>query len=288
MKSSLFAITIFAFFLLNTSCSTLQELAKMEKPSVSFSDYKITDLSLDTADLLFDFKVENPNPVAIEIKNYAYDFQIDQQSFLQGSQLANTSIDASGESIVQVPVTLEFDDLVQSFRSVLSQDEINYTIDTIIGTEVPILGLVELPITHDGTVPVVKLPKLNIASFRVDDLSISKASLMLGIEIANNNIFGIDLNDMNYSIELNGLSVIEGKFTEAIQIEEKSTLIVEVPVEFNLLQLGMSAYRMLNSNNPMEYNINGNSNIGVDLPYFKSSSFDFNQAGTVTLTNLSR
>ena len=285
MKSSLFAITFFALLFLIMGCSTLQELAKMQSPSVSFSEYKITGLSLETADLLFDFKVENPNPVAIDIKNYTYDFQIDEQSFLQGSQVANTTIDASGESTVQVPVTLRYDDLVQSFRSVLSQDEINYSIDAVIGTDVPILGLVELPITHEGTVPVVKLPKLKIASFRVDDLSISKASLMLGIEIANNNIFGVDLNNMNYSIDLNGLSVVEGQFTEAIQIEEKSTSTVEVPVEFNLLQLGMSAYRMLSSNNPIEYSIIGNSNIGVDLPYFKSSSFDFSQTGTVNLTN---
>lgn len=281
-KRLLFLSLLCIFF---TSCSTLQELASVQKPGISISDVNISGLSLQNIELLFDVEVDNPNPLSIDLDSYEYDFLIGQNSFVKGSQTVDTEILASSKSIVQVPISFTFQELYDIFGSLKDQDETTYTLDTKVGVNVPVLGLMELPVKKEGTLPVVKPPSISLGKLSVKDLSFTKADLELELKIDNPNAFGLIMNTLDYAVDINGFSAITGSSNKRIEIGNKESGNVKIPVSFNLLQLGVGAYQVLKSGNPLNYNLSGNANVGATYPLFQNSPFDFAKSGVVNLNN---
>ena len=149
----------------------------------------------------------------------------------------------------------------------------------------PILGFTEIPVEKSGMFPVVKAPKISASKLSVKNLSFTKADLELVLDIDNPNAFGVSLKDLNYNVNINGLNTISGTTSSEINISEKGKNTVKVPVSFNLLQLGRSAYNLLKSDQPLEYSLSGSSNIGATLPFFDVSTYDFDRSGTLNIFN---
>lgn len=266
-----------------TSCAALEDLASVQKPGLSISDVKISGLSLQDIELIFDVEVDNPNPLSVDLSSYEYDFLIGQSSFVKGKQTLDTEIQAASKSIVQVPISFTFKELYDIFGSLKDQDETTYTLDTKVGVNVPVLGLMELPIKKEGTFPVVKPPSISLGKLSVKDLSFTKADLELELKIDNQNAFGLIMNTLDYAVDINGFSAITGSTAERIEIGDKESGTVKIPVSFNLLQLGVGAYQVLKSGDPLNYDLSGNANVGATHPLFKSSPFDFAKSGIVNL-----
>lgn len=263
----------------------MSELAKFEKPTISVADVSVTDLSLKDIELTFDVAVNNPNSLSAKLSGYDYDFRINESSFVSGKQPSNTTIEAAGESIVQIPVRLGFSELYDTFSSLRNEDEAGYTLNLTAITELPVLGVTEIPFETTGVFPVVKIPQLGISGFKMKKLSLTKAEFDLGLSIQNPNAFDIDIDDLNYGIDINGLNTINGVISESIAIKEKGETRIDVPVSINLLQLGAGAYNILKSNEPLDYSLSGSSTIGASLPFFKTSDFDFSRTGEININN---
>lgn len=272
------------FFGLN-SCATLQEFASIKKPDLSISSVDITDISLSDLELTFDVDVDNPNQVAVNLASYDYDFLIDGSSFVKGKQPLTSQIKSGGTSIVQIPVRFTFSELYQTFNSIRDKDETPFNLKAVVGVDLPVLGLTEIPIEKSGMFPVVKPPKISASKLSVKNLSFTKADLELELNVENPNMFGVSLNDLDYKVDINGLSTISGTTSSEINIAEKGQNTVKIPVSFNLLQLGRSAYNLLKSDEPLNYSLSGSSKIGATLPFFDVSSYNFDRSGTLNIFN---
>ncbi|MEP1141600.1 MAG: hypothetical protein ABJH44_15385, partial [Balneola sp.] len=66
---SLLIASIFA-----TGCTALKDLASIQKPKITVTDFKISDISLRDIELIFDVEIDNPNAVAINLASYNFDF----------------------------------------------------------------------------------------------------------------------------------------------------------------------------------------------------------------------
>jgi LEA14-like dessication related protein len=282
MKSLL--ITLFLFTFLN-SCSALKDLASVQKPTLSVTDVNVSGLSLQDIELTFDIEVENPNPVSIDLNSYEYDFMIENNSFVKGNQPLATTINSTSKSVVQIPVNFTFKELFQTFDSISDKDETGFQLNANIAVDLPILGLTEIPVNRSGTFPVVKVPTISASKLSVKDLSFTKAELELELNINNPNAFSIDLNDLDYEIDINGLRSISGSTGKSIEISEKGSSTLKIPVTFNLIELGRSAYQLLSSDKELEYSLTGNTNIDTSLPFFKPSNYNFDRSGSLNLFN---
>ena len=278
-----FFVIIFLFFA--HGCNSLQQLANIQKPDISFADMKISELTLQDVELLFDLKVDNPNPLAIKLSGYEYDFFVNEASFVKGQQSLSTQIEASGESIIQVPVRMTYGELLDTFNSLRSKDETGYTFKANVNVDAPVLGLINIPVEKTGTFPVIKMPKISIGDLLVKNLSFTKADLELQLNVENPNGFDLLLNALNYDVIINGLTSLSGSTEETVTVNKKGEGSIKIPLSLNILQLGMSAYNILKGDEPLEYSLNGDANIGADLPLFESSTFNFNRSGQVDLNN---
>ncbi len=283
MNSKSLCFLSFCFLLLG--CATLSELATMKKPTLSIEDVSITDLSLKDAELTFDVAVENPNSLSAKLSAYNYDFKINESSFVSGSQPSNTVIEASGKSTLQIPIRIGFKELYNTFTSLKDQDEAAYTLNLIVITDLPVLGITEIPFETEGIFPVVKAPKLSVSGLKMDKLSLTKADFTLDLNIQNPNSFDVNLDRLKYEININGLNTINGIITESVAINKKGEDSIKLPVSINLLQLGASAYNMLKNKKPLDYSLSGSSIIGATLPLFRTSDFDFSHSGSININN---
>lgn len=264
-------------------CSELKKLSNVQKPTISVDDFRISGLSLQDVELTFDLQIDNPNPVAVTLSSYNYDLQIENNSFVKGTQPLDTTIPAKGRNNISVPVMFTFKELYNTFTSINSKDEGAYAFLANVEISIPVLGMIEVPIEKNGTFPVVKAPTISVANFSVKDISLTKAEIEVELNVANPNTFGMILNQLDYNVELDGLSAISGEIIERIEIGKNETETIKIPASFSFLDLGMAAYNALTSDDPFEYELSGSANIGASLPFFESSSFNFDKTGVVDI-----
>jgi len=249
------------------SCSTLLEMASAQKTTLSLFDFKIDNISLQEVYLCFDVEVNNPNSFQISLNHYAYDFQINGNSFVTGTQNLETELEASSTSIFQIPVTFEFQELYDLFSSLKGQDETEFMIDGIAGVDVPILGTMEIPISKSGTIPVIKPPSISVQSLKLTELSLSKVAFEFGLDINNPNSFQLDVVNLDYALDINGFNSISGLIEEAAEVAPKSNSLLIIPFEFNLLQIGMGAYQVISNREPLDYKFSSSTLVSMNLPF---------------------
>lgn len=266
-----------------TSCSQLKSLTDVKKPTVSVDDFRVTGISLQDIELTFDLEVDNPNPVALTLSSYDYDLLIENNSFVKGSQPVNTRIEANGKNLISIPVMFTFKELYETFTSLSGKKDGAYSFLANVEVEVPILGMVEVPIEKSGSFPIVKAPTLSVANFSVKNISFTKADVEVELNIGNPNTFGLIMNELNYTVDIDGLSAISGETSNRIEIGSNEIGTIKIPASFSFLDLGMAAYNALTSDDPFEYSLSGAANVGATLPFFESSSFNFDRTGSVNI-----
>ncbi|MFC1713073.1 LEA type 2 family protein [Candidatus Poribacteria bacterium] len=272
--------------MLLSSCAMISDIAgeaKIKYPQVDFGGAKITGLSFDTADLLFDLKIRNPNSVGLTMAGFDYDFLINGNPFLNGNQSKGLKIAAGGESTVQLPLSLRYVDLYQTFQSLKDQDSSTYQMDFGFAFDLPVLGRVNIPVSKSGDIPLLKLPKISLDTLSLNNLGLTGADLMLKVRLDNPNAFSMLLQKFQYEFDVDGRNWISG-YTEApTQITENGQGFVEIPIYLNLIEMGRSVYQILAGNADLNYNFGGNLDLATSLPILGEVSLPFDRSGSVKL-----
>ncbi|HLR30923.1 MAG TPA: LEA type 2 family protein, partial [Fodinibius sp.] len=156
-------VSIILFTAMLAGCQTVKDIANsIQKPSLSVEDVRVTGFNFREMELTYSIKVNNPNPVAIRMLGYDYSLGINEHSFLKGDQTKKVNIEASDESIFQVPMTVNFEDLYNTVKGVAGREKSSYSFLSHLAFELPVLGHTEIPVRKEGEIPMIKLPKLSV------------------------------------------------------------------------------------------------------------------------------
>jgi len=148
---------LLAIALLVLSGCALNTLAQMESPKVDVTGVKLKGTTLAGADVLVQFRVDNPNDVNLMLDGIVYHLRLNGQPLLDGHFDQQIQIAASGPTQVELPVTIRFDDLYKVIGTLQKQKNPEYSLDADLRFAVPVLGEVTVPVTQTGKVPVDKL-----------------------------------------------------------------------------------------------------------------------------------
>jgi LEA14-like dessication related protein len=140
-----------------SACSTLGGLANMVEPEVDITDVKLLGTTLTGADLLFEFRVDNPNDVALVLDGIGYRLSLNNEHLLDGTRDQRTQIAANGRSTVELPVSIKFQDIYRVIRSFEDRARPDYALDADFRFDVPVLGYVTVPVTQRGQIPIDRL-----------------------------------------------------------------------------------------------------------------------------------
>lgn len=275
------AIVLLAF----SACSSLNQMVgnAIQKPDVNVSNVKIAGMSFDSVDLLFDIDVSNPNGVGINLAGFDYGLNINGNSFLSGNNADGLKIPAKGSHGIQLPLTLKFKDIYQTFTTIKNQDTSAYELSAGFSFSLPVLGDVRVPVSKSGSIPLLKLPSVKMGGLKLKKLNLTSADIELGIKINNPNAFGMILNKLNYDLNINGQPWGSGVTSNAMNVNQKGESEIKIPLSLNFLQIGTGVYQMLRGGGALDYQLKGDVDLGSTLPLLQNLQLNFDRNGNANL-----
>lgn len=265
------------------SCATLKQIANVQKPVVGVQGVRLTGMSFDALNLAFELKITNPNPISLSLAGFDYDFQIDDVSFLKGKQTKEMSIKSGGESIVDIPLSLNFNDLYSTYQSLKNQDSTKYKILCGLSFNLPVLGATRVPVSSAGMLPNLKVPEISVGSLRLNNISLNKADLELKLNVKNANNFGFLVNKLNYNFAVNGATWAKGLSDKQLKVTEKGEGTIAIPISLNFIEMGSSVYKIVSGSQKLNYQLQGSVDLNSSLPLMGRVNLPVDRAGEINI-----
>lgn len=274
-------LLIILFFI--SGCAALRDLADVQRPGVSFSNMSIQNISFDGVTLLFDFDVNNPNRFGVSAEQYSYEFFINENSFISGTQRENLRISRESSSIVQVPVSLSFSEMFNTFSSLARNDSFAYQLSTEVQFDIPGLGLQRVPVNAAGELPIPRVPRIEFGGLDVKNLSLSGADMEVAFRVSNPNRFGLALSNAAYVLQVNGREWLDTRLGDTIRLGASESDMIRIPIRLNASQMGSVLVDMMRGSTEFDYNVTGSANIAADIEGFDDGqTIPFDLSGRYT------
>jgi len=256
-------------------CAELQNLLKeaIKKPTVEFEKMSLDDLSLFESTMLFDFKVTNPNPVGIKIRNIAYNLKMYNNDFAKG--ILEKGIDLSGgaSNVLQFPVKVKYMELFKTAQDYIKNEKINYDVSGTIG-----VGSFDIPFQKAGSFEKPKMPTLTLKRVKIEKLDITGSKLLFVTGVKNPNKFPVNISGMNYSIKLAGSEITEGGINRSKRVAGNGDSTLDIPANISFFELGKSLMNVLKKSSS-NYELSGDLKFAI--PGIGEKSFPFKRSGVV-------
>ena len=248
-------------------------------PKAKVKSVRVDRADFQSARLLFDIELENPNPINLNLQGISYGLKINDHPFFNGNLAKQSRLKASASSTVTTPVDIQFADLLASVQSLRGQNAFNYSFDGGFEIALPGLGMTTIPVSYQGEFPILRPPTVKSISVKQESLDFTGADLILSISVHNPNNFTFDLRGLDYRFQVNQATWAKGKVRESISMNAQDEGIVEIPMSLNFLQLGTSIYRLLTSDQQADYKLEGNMDLESTLPFLGTMDLPFTKAG---------
>jgi len=143
---------------------------------------------------------------------------------------------------------------------------------------------VNVPVSKEGDLPLIKIPKISLEALKLKDLKLTGADLTLGVKLKNPNAFSMLLDNMKYSLDINGKSWVSGDASDDVQVAEKGENIIEIPISLNFLQIGRSVYKIVAGDEDLSYNFGGNLDLATSIPLLGQINLPFDRSGSIKVS----
>ncbi len=268
---------------ITTGCAGLQQALDAQQPTVSLESTRIEAIDFDHADVVFDLRIDNPNPFILDLAGFDYAIALEGRDFLSGRFERRISLPANGSDTIAVPLTIPFarvDEIVGDLRN---RDDIAYEIDVATSVEIATLGERRVRTTETGTLTVPQRPSIALERARIRHMGLSRAELVLGLAVDNPNDFGVTLEHLDYSLAVNGQDWAAGTYRESIRIGADERTVVELPLGVRFADIGASAYKLLRGNGSVDYRLEANLAGSTGLEGFATFELPVERSGRMEL-----
>ena len=242
--------------LLLTGCALLKQLGELDidqyRPTLHFDRMELRDLNFDQAEVDFHFRIDNPNPVGLDLSSFSWNLLLQEQPFLDGVNADGLKLEPQGSSTVTLPVTVGFEQMLAA-RELQGQDEVDYRLDGSFGFMTPV-GELQLPYTHKGALPVLRRPKaaFHRLNWKGVDLGSQTANLGLVLNLSHEQGTNLEFLDLAYAITFEGTEVGTGVKKTIGAIEPGQTRKVALPIEVQLVGLGGELVKRIKNKRPVD------------------------------------
>lgn len=252
-------------------CATARKVlaGAFEEPEVEFRELHLRKLSFERVSADFEFLVSNPNDLAVTVSSLDYALSVDEKSLAEGTSSRELRLEARGSAPVHLPLTIAFADFVDNLATFFSSREaVPYAIAAKLGVKTPV-GPVQVPVQHEGTLPLPKVPDIEVADVRLTRLDLTGAEVELALDVRNRGQFPIQPQGLRYDVSLAGTSVASGNETLPTLAANASEQVV-LSIDLSFLRLGPTLVEAVRSRR-VPYRVAGAVDLGVFAPSFDSS-----------------
>lgn len=244
---------VFISVYLLTGCAGLPDNFNIQSPKANVADSRVVGLDLEKIDFELDINITNPNFFPL------FEVSSDIRVFTQGRKIVELNnfaipqqIPAGQSVIAQVPVQLVFANIIKLVPDLIHESSMNYRIEVDLSIPVSVLGVIQIPLTHQGSLPIPKPPRISVGSASIDKVSLTAVSFHVDLDIVNSNKFDISNLGGSLGLAINSKSIGSTALSvPSIKSGEKQT--TRLNMTFSPSQLGLSLFGA----NQLSLDING-------------------------------
>jgi LEA14-like dessication related protein len=232
-------------------------------PTVSFDRMDVIDLDFDGVSADFVFEVYNPNPIAVSAARFDYALAFADVDLLSGDEPDGWQFAASGTSELTLPTEFGFATLFELVDAVRGQDEIEFALTGAFGFDTP-LGPLDLSFAESGGFPAPRRPTISLKRLAIDELTLFGADLLLELAIDNDHGSRLEFHDLNWNVDLAGISFTGERVDQWGEIDGATTGILSLPISVDFLSAGQALYQALRERT---IDATFSAHVSVDTPF---------------------
>lgn len=275
-SASAMSMLFLAYVTLLSGCASLQQLSEAQKPSAKVTSVAIADLSLSSITLNAKVNIHNPNPFELKTAGMELEAAIAGHALAHISQPdSQLTLPASGDKTIDVPVTIKFSELFAAAKSVKGKNQVPYGLSGEILVAVPVLGTISMPLEYQDVLPIPQLPDIRIDDVKLLKAGFTEVKLQLDMTIKNLNDFAIDLQQLNFNLAAQGQSLGGGELN-SVSLDSGKSQSVSLPLSLSLSEFGSALLRLINSDKPMDFSLDGNARVIPGLDAWQADTMSFN------------
>lgn len=257
------------------SCSSLQQVADIQKPAASISKVSFGSVSLDSITLLVDVEVANPNSMSLNAQGLDLDLVINEQVVAKVEKDdEKIALPANGTGSIELPFTLKFQELSALITNFSELNSVNYSLDGKVSLDLPVLGSIDLPVDYTDVLPIPKLPQISFKGLKLDAIDWSGATMTLDLDVTNPNSFNLDIESLAYQMASGDKEFTSGSIG-SVSLEEGQTQNISLPLNVSLTNMGIKLFRLIYGGEAIDVNLSGSAAIVPGLDMWKPEDINF-------------
>ena len=239
---TMIALVIIALSL--TTCQTLQ--AFLPEPVISLHSVELTKINFTGIELTCKINVENRTVLDIPIPDFDWELFLNQNSFVKGEINSGGRMRSRQTNIVEIPVSLTYLDIFNTFNSLKGNKTTDYGIAIGVKLDIPYIGEKVWNFKHEGTLPVLQVPKFSMPSMKIDGIDFEKIRLAFSVDIENPNDFEIPSPQLLYDLFVDSNKYNSGISVSAAPIAAAAATPLIIALELNYADLFKTISGLIN------------------------------------------
>jgi LEA14-like dessication related protein len=228
-----------------SACQTLGSV--VQEPKFSIRSVDLDKISFTEINLVFKVNVENPNPVTIPFPEVDWEFFINENSFIKGTVKNESFLKARKITVVEVPVSLAYMEVLNTFKSLKGAKEAGYKVALAAKFALPVLGDKIWRLEHEGVFPVIQIPKISAPSLKIGKMDFTAVELFCSLNVENPNKFDLPFPGMEYDYTVNKNSFIKSSVQNPSVLAAGAVVPVVVQLKVNYADLYKGFQSLKNS-----------------------------------------
>jgi LEA14-like dessication related protein len=207
-------------------------------PKVTFDRLDVRTVSFEDIGTDFVFRVDNPNPIGVDLAEFSYALDLEAVEFLTGDQEGGMSLEPRGSSELTLPVDLVFAQVFETIQATRGEDVVDFGLEGHFGFNSP-LGPVRLPYAEEGGFPALRTPRFAPVALRVDGVDLFGADLALDFDVDNDHASTLFFESLDATISLGGEPLLSGLLDD-FDVAGATTGRLTVPLRVDFLSAGLT------------------------------------------------
>jgi len=228
--------------LYTTGCEALSEFT----PTVAYDNLDVNSIDWQSIDSNFNFRVNNPNPVDIQLARFDYDLGFEGIDWLSGENAEGLALEAAADSAWSLPVNIGFTELFDVISAIRGEDIVDFELSGTFGFDTRI-GPIDIPYDAAGDFPALRRPSFALNKIEVGSIDWSDLTVDLGLKLDVDNELGSNMAfwNMDYGIDIAGTRVTNGFLAELGSVDGASSSTVDIPFKVDLYNVAGAAYDVI-------------------------------------------
>jgi len=199
--------------------------------------------------------------------------------FLSGTIRNNNRIGARRDTIIEIPVNIDYLGIFNSFMSLKGSSQVGFRTAFALKFNLPVLGEKIFRLEHNGSLPLPQVPQITAPSMRVDKVDILGAEIVVSLNINNPNVFSMPSPIISYNYMINRNTFISGRVDDRPLAASSNT-----PVVFRMIVNYADLFRTFASLvTAREVASTLSLNCDFNIPVFRTDALNLELAGTLPL-----